>query len=84
MTTDGTVSDETSFEDGLGGWTAGPPPAGTENQAAWESTTSVGLVDAPGVATDRTVLWGFGLEGVTGAANRAKLLGDTLHGLGGG
>jgi hypothetical protein len=82
VTKDGTVADETSFEDGLGGWTAGPPPAGTENQAAWESTTSVGLVDAPGVATDRTVLWGFGLEGVTGRDNRAKLLGDTLHGLG--
>jgi hypothetical protein len=82
VTKDGTVADETSFEDGLGGFTAGPPPAGTENQAAWVSTTSVGLVDAPGVATDRTVLWGFGLEGVTGRANRAKLLGDTLHGLG--
>jgi hypothetical protein len=82
VTKDGSVTDETSFEDGLGGGTAGPPPAGTENQQAWESRTSVGLVDAPGVATDRTVLWGFGLEGVTGAENRAKLLGDTLHGLG--
>ncbi len=82
VTADGSVTDETSFEDGLGGWTAGPPPPGTENQQGWESKTSVGLVDAPGVATDRTVLWGFGLEGVTGRENRAKLLGDTLHGLG--
>lgn len=82
VSANGSTVDETSFEDGLGGWTAGPPPAGTANQAAWESTTSVGLVDAPGVATDRSVLWGFGLEGVTGRAARAQLLDDTLHGLG--
>jgi hypothetical protein len=82
VTANGSTVDSTSFEDGLGGWTAGPPPDGTANQAGWASLTTVGLVDAPGVATDRTVLWGFGLEGVTGRDNRATLVGDTLHGLG--
>jgi Zinc carboxypeptidase/Immune inhibitor A-like, MAM domain len=71
------------FETGLGAWTAGPPPAGTENQAGWVSSTSVGFTDGPGVATKQTELWGFGLEAVRGADKRAALLGDALHYLAG-
>jgi hypothetical protein len=36
------------------------------------------VVDAPGVATNDTLLWGFGLEDVRGASDRAELLGDAL------
>jgi hypothetical protein len=72
------------FESGtLGAWTAGPPPAGTANQAGWVASTTVGFTDGPGVATKQTELWGFGLEGVRGADKRAALLGDALHYLAG-
>jgi hypothetical protein len=67
------------FENGLGAWTAGPPPAGTQNQAGWVDSTSVGFTDGPGVATKQTEYWGFGLEAVRGADARAALLGDALH-----
>jgi len=42
----------------------------------------VGYVDGPGVATDDTIYWGFGLEGVTGADTRATLVKDALTYLG--
>jgi len=68
------------FEGGtLGAWTAGPPPAGTQNQAGWVASTSVGFTDGPGVATKQTEFWGFGLEAVRGADKRAAVLGDALH-----
>ena len=76
ITKDGVVTDSTSFEDGLGGFTAGPPPAGSEGgtQQAWTSRTTLGYKDGPGVQTPRSVYWGFGLEGVTAAAKRAQLM----------
>ena len=39
-----------------------------------DRTPSVGFVDGPGVATDHSLYWGFGLEGVTDAAKRATLI----------
>ncbi|MFI2274915.1 hypothetical protein ACH45F_21430 [Catenuloplanes sp. NPDC020197] len=48
----------TSFEDGLGGWTA---PAG------WTATTRV-FEDGAVITTPDTVLLGFGLEGLAPAA----------------
>ena len=79
-----TTTEETSFEDGLGGYTAGPPPAGSENgtQRAWESRTTLGYSDGPGIRTPHSVYWGFGLEGVNGAANRATLTAKALEHLG--
>jgi hypothetical protein len=83
VTIDGAVSTETSFETDLGGWTvAGPPPGTKPNATDWIQSTSVGYVDGPGVATTDTLLWGFGLEGVTGADNRATLVKDALQYLG--
>ena len=51
VTRDGVVSDQSSFEDGLGGFAAGPPPAGSEagTQRDWTSRTSVGYLDGPGI-----------------------------------
>jgi hypothetical protein len=85
VTADGATLDETSFEDGLGGWTVpGAPAGGPGNANDWTQSTSVGYVDGPGVATADTLYWGFGLEGVTGAGNRATLIKDALTYLGAG
>ena len=85
--TAGAASATTSFEDGLGGWTVpGAPADSGPNSTDWIRSRAVGYVDGPGVGTDHSVYLGFGPEGVTGAANRARLLGDALRylGVGGG
>ena len=56
----------------------GAPADSGGNGNDWIRTQSVGFVDGPGVATDHSVYWGFGLEGVTGAGNRATLIKDAL------
>lgn len=81
--TAGAASSQTSFEDGLGGWTVpGAPADSGANTEDWTRSESVGYVDGPGVATDHSLYLGFGPEGVTGAAARARLLGDGLRYLG--
>jgi hypothetical protein len=90
ISADGATTDQTSFEDGLGGWTvagaptdpADPTQDSPGNANDWIQSASVGYVDGPGVATKDTLYWGFGLEGVDGAANRATLLKDALTYLG--
>ncbi len=80
---DGTAADTAGFESGLDGWTVPGAPAGSPgNSDDWEQTGSVGYVDGPGVRTDRSLFWGFGLEGVTGAAARAQLVRDAMTYLG--
>ncbi len=79
VATDGATVDETSFEDDLGGWSVpGAPADSGVNANDWIRTQSVGFIDGPGVATDHSVYWGFGLEGVNGADNRATLIKDAL------
>jgi hypothetical protein len=83
ITADGAELTSTSFEDGLGGWDVPGAPEGSGGNANdWISSTSVGYIDGPGVATADTVYWGFGLEGVTGAGTRATLVKDALAYLG--
>jgi bacillopeptidase F (M6 metalloprotease family) len=73
----------TSFEDGLGGWAVGGAPTDSgANGGDWHQTASVGFVDGVGVQTRNELYYGFGLEGVTGAANRATLVQDSLRTLG--
>jgi hypothetical protein len=80
---DGSQVAATGFEDDLGPFTVGGPPAGSPGNANnWVRTTSVGFQDGPGVRTDHSVYWGFGLEGVTGADKRRDLLANALHYLG--
>jgi hypothetical protein len=70
---------ETSFETDLGGWAVpGSPPENGANPNDWERTASVGFVDGPGVATDHSLYWGFGLEGVTDRPKRAQLVKDAM------
>jgi bacillopeptidase F (M6 metalloprotease family) len=74
----------TSFEDGtLSPFTVGAPPAGSGRVFRnWQASRSKGFEDGPGVRTERSLLLGFGLEGVTGAANRGQVLKDGLGVLG--
>jgi bacillopeptidase F (M6 metalloprotease family) len=77
---DGATVAQTSFEDDLGGWSVpGAPADSGPNSNDWERTGSVGFVDGPGIATDHSLYWGFGLEGVTDRATRATLMGDAMR-----
>ena len=75
---DGAVTETQGFESGLAPWVAGPQPAGTENAAGWVARGAVGFQDGPGIATDHTLLWSFGLEGVTSKAQRSSLVKDAV------
>jgi hypothetical protein len=70
----------TSFEGGdTGGWdVSGPPPGTAPNANDWEFTTATGFPEGAAIKTDRTIYLGFGLEGVTGAADRATLMGRAM------
>jgi hypothetical protein len=41
-------------------------------------TTAAGFPEGAAIKTDRRLYFGFGLEGVTGAANRAMLMGRAM------
>ena len=65
-----------SFETSLGGWVAGPAPAGSAaNANTWVRTDASGFKVGNSVTTPQTVILGFGLEGVTSAAKRTALMG---------
>jgi hypothetical protein len=84
VTEDGVVTEQNSFEDGLGGFVAGPWPDGTHPRAgrAWTARPTVGYQAGPAIQTRRSVYWGFGLEGVAGADDRVRLLRDAMRHLG--
>ncbi|HEV7759077.1 MAG TPA: M14 family zinc carboxypeptidase [Acidimicrobiales bacterium] len=70
----------TDFEADLGGWTVPGPPAGsTPNPTDFARITGAGFPEGAVVATDDTLLFGFGLEGVTGAATRNAIMGDAVR-----
>jgi hypothetical protein len=84
ITVDGNTT-ATGFETegDISPFTVGGPPAGSPGNANnWTQTTTLGFKDGPGVRTDHSVFWGFGLEGVTGADKRRDILRDTLTYLG--
>ena len=65
---DGATIDETSFENGLDNWAAGPPPTGTDSlENGWQSSGR-SFIEGGVVATDDTVYTGFGFEGMNAAA----------------
>jgi hypothetical protein len=77
MTAGSNVS-TTSFETqgDLGGWTIpGAHPQGpSTNVNDWIQSDRVPFEDAAVTATDFGMMFGFGLEGVNGAGNRAVLM----------
>jgi hypothetical protein len=75
----------TSFEDDggadpLDGWTvAGPPGGSAPNANDWLRTESVNFEEGAAVATDDTLYFGFGLEGVAGADTRAEVMDRSIE-----
>ena len=79
---DGATVESTSFEDGLGGLTAGGPPEGSEpNGNNWIRSQAL-FEEFAGIKTRDTVYFGFGLEGIRGDADRADVMGRSLRHLG--
>lgn len=69
----------TSFESGLDGWTvAGSPDGSGPNATDWTRTDASGFPEAAVVATERSLLFGFGLEEVDTDANKAVIVGRAM------
>jgi Immune inhibitor A peptidase M6 len=72
----------TSFEedgDPMDGWTVpGPAEGSAINANDWTRTESVGFSEGAVTATDDTLHFGFGLEGISGADSRATVLGRSI------
>jgi hypothetical protein len=63
--------------------TTAPPPSDSPGNAnTWTRISSPGFVDGTGIRTDRSIMLGFGVEGITGAAQRNALIRDSLTYLG--
>ncbi|MFD0153688.1 M14 family zinc carboxypeptidase [Streptomyces sp. NPDC127132] len=74
----GTTTEAEGFETGLGAWSVpGAPDGSPGNGSDW--TRSAALFHSQAAVTTRdTVLLGYGLEHVTGAAERGRLVGRAL------
>ena len=66
---DGVATAETSFEDGLGGWTLSPAPEGSRETNNWTRTQKA-FEEGAATTTEDTVFTGFGAEGLTTAEMR--------------
>ncbi|MBY5164388.1 M14 family metallopeptidase [Salsipaludibacter albus] len=78
VTVDGSVATETSFETDLGGWSVPGEPEGTApNANDWERVGTLFEV-ASIVATEDTLLFGFGFEGVTTESERNAVMARAL------
>jgi murein tripeptide amidase MpaA len=70
----------TSFEDGLAGWTAtGPPPGSAPNANNFIRTTAAGFPEGAVVATNDTLYFGFGFEGIGGAPTRNAVMKNAMQ-----
>jgi hypothetical protein len=69
VTVNGAAVAQTSFEDGLGGWTLAGPPPGSEGSGNF-TRSQVAFDEGAVVITRDTVFTGFGLEGLDPAARR--------------
>ncbi|MGH9271860.1 MAG: zinc carboxypeptidase, partial [Ilumatobacteraceae bacterium] len=77
------VVDAEGFEGGLGAWLVlGPPEGSADNPRDWEVAEQLGDITA-GVATEDSLLLGFGIEQLESPDARAELVGDALALLGG-
>jgi hypothetical protein len=56
-----------------------PAPAGSATNAnTWVITDAAGFPEGAIIAGRSSLLWGFGLEGVTDAARRTELMGRAI------
>ncbi|MFI1656758.1 M14 family zinc carboxypeptidase [Streptomyces sp. NPDC020472] len=77
----GTTTEAEGFEASLGAWSAPGAPAGSPGNAS-DWTRSAALFHSQAAVTTRdTVLLGYGLEHVPGAAERARVVGRALEAL---
>jgi hypothetical protein len=69
----------TSFEAGLDGWAAtGPPPGSAANANNWIRTDSSSFPVGAAITTPRTIIMGFGVEGISTPAERAQVMGRAM------
>jgi zinc carboxypeptidase len=69
----------TSFESGLDGWeVTGAPEGSASNANSWIQTDASGFPVGNAIATPNSLLLGFGLEGVSTAADRNAVMGRAL------
>ena len=69
-----------SFEAGMNGWkVTGPPPNSGANGNNWLRTDSSGFPVGASITTPRTVLMGFGVEGIRTRAEREAVLGRAMR-----
>ena len=74
---DGTT---TSFETDTGGWqVSGAPEGSGANANDWIRTDASGFPVGASITTPNSLLLGFGLEGVSGADDRAAVMGRALE-----
>jgi hypothetical protein len=74
------AGETTDFESDLGGWTVtGPPPGSAPNANNFHRITGAGFPEGAAVSTDRSVLMGYGVEGITGAQARKDVIGRTMQ-----
>jgi hypothetical protein len=70
----------TSFESGLDGWqVAGPPPGSGDNANDWEVTDAGGFPVGASISTPKSLLMGYGFEGISTQAQRDAVMGRVLH-----
>ncbi|CAM5568637.1 immune inhibitor A [Streptomyces tanashiensis] len=74
----GTTTEAEGFETSLGAWSTPGAPAGSPGNAADWTRSSALFHSQAAVTTRDTVLLGYGLEHVPGAAERARLVGRAL------
>ena len=69
----------TSFEAGLDGWAAGAPPGSATNANDWIRTTAAGFPVGAAITTPRTIIMGFGVEGISTPAERNAVMGRAME-----
>lgn len=71
----------TSFEGGdAGGWEiTGPPPGSAPNANDWVFTDASGFPVGASITTPRSLLFGFGVEGISTEAERNEVMGRVLE-----
>jgi hypothetical protein len=70
----------TSFEAGLDGWMiTGPPPGSAANANNWVRTDASSFPVGAAITTPRTIIMGFGVEGISTPAERNAVMGRAME-----
>ena len=70
----------TSFEAGLDGWAVtGPRRAARPNANDWIRTTAASFPVGAAITTPRTIIMGFGVEGISTPAERNAVMGRAME-----